>query len=138
MSNAAADVVEAYFKENGTTPARRGENGEAMFMTYGGQNSRYQFFILFDEDSTACQLQILNIVQKVPEDHRIKVLETLNRINSTYRWVTFYLSDEGAVTARDDAVIDLDTCGEELDRCLFQLGGIVDKAYPEIMKAVYA
>lgn len=138
MSNAAADVVEEYFKSKNFAPERRGEEGEAMLFTAGGENNNYHSMIVFSKDSTSCELQILDIVQKVPDDHRVKVIEALNRLNSSYRWVKFYLSDDGSITASDDAVIDLDTCGEEVDRCLMQLVGIVDEAYPEIMKAVYA
>lgn len=137
MSNTAADVVEAYFNEKDIHPERLGDNGEAMLMTYGGKNTDYKLFILFDDNSKSCDLKAVDIV-KVPEERRERVIMALNRINSTYRWVTFYLSDDGTVVARDDAIIDLDTCGDEVDQCLFQLCGIVDEAYPEIMKAIYA
>lgn len=136
MSNKAADTVADYFRENGTEFKRDGDNLEKMYLRYGG-GSEYNYLVIFDEDSSGCELRATDIVSNVPDYRRINILETLNRLNSSYRWVTFYLTDNGSVTAQDDAVIDLKSCGEEVNRCLIQLSGIVDEAYPEIITAAF-
>ena len=61
----------------------------------------------------------------------------INKVNSTYRWVKFYLDDDGDVRVEVDALLDDDSCGEECLGLFQRLGNIADDAYPVLMKEIW-
>lgn len=138
MANTAAIVVSEYFKEKHDLDVKpQGEDGELLLVTVSCENFDPRVVILFSDDNTAVTIHTV-IVDRIPKDKAIEVLVTLNSLNRTYRWAKFTVEEDGSVMVTDDAVIDLDTCGEEVDRCLQQIAEISDAAYPVIMKAMYA
>ena len=59
-------------------------------------------------------------------------------MNQEYRWVKFYVDEkENSVTIADDAIIQLDSCGEEIFELMYRLADIADDVYPEFMKAIW-
>ncbi len=94
------------------------------------------FFVIDDDDSHA-HLRGLNFV-KIPENKYEKMFKVVNALNDEYNWVKFIVDIEHeTIAARDDAVIHLDSCGEECYELMMRMVGIVQEAYPEIMKALW-
>ena len=95
-------------------------------------------FFVIDEDDAHAHLRGLNFVT-VPEDKTERMYKVVNKLNDEYNWVKFIVDEEHAtIAARDDAVIHLDSCGEECYELMMRMVGIVQEAYPEIMKALWA
>ncbi len=61
-----------------------------------------------------------------------------NEMNSKYRWVKFYIDNDGDLFCSLDAYIDEDTCGEECRNLVGRIVNIVDEAYPVFMRALWA
>ncbi|MCR5324701.1 MAG: YbjN domain-containing protein [Lachnospiraceae bacterium] len=95
-------------------------------------------FFVVDEDDTHVHLRGLNFV-KIPESKFEKMYQVVNTLNDEYNYVKFIVDTEHeTIAARDDAVIQLDSCGEESFELMMRMVGIVQDAYPEIMKALWA
>ena len=62
-----------------------------------------------------------------------------NSLNDSFRWVKFvWDSDANDLCCRVDGVIELDSCAKEVYELMARMAGIVDEAYPRIMKALWA
>ena len=77
-------------------------------------------------------------IGKFTEDTRAKALEACNAMNSKFRWVKFYAGKDMEITVQLDAILNEETCGKEVMELVLRMVGIVDKAYPEFMKARWA
>ena len=94
------------------------------------------FFFL--EDDTHVHLRGINFV-KIPENAFEKMYKLVNDINNLYNWVKFIVDVEHeTIVARIDAVIHLDSCGEECYELMVSMLNVVEQAYPKIMKAIWA
>ncbi len=75
----------------------------------------------------------------VPEEKKDKIYEVCSDMNSKFRWVKFYVDDEdNTVTVADDAILLPESAGAEVFELMMRMAGIIDQAYPELMKALWA
>ena len=139
MENMAAKVTAAYFGTQDLHYERVGEDGEALVCGFAMKNLEgVRMLLVFDENSEGVKIRTINYV-KVPEEKKAKVYKTCSELNSNFRWAKFYVDEEeNSVVVQDDAVIQLDSCGQEVFRCCLQLVGIADLAYPMLMKAIFS
>ncbi len=77
-------------------------------------------------------------VAKFPSEKRAAGLVVCNSLNGMYRWVRFFLDSESEIRCQADIVIEPGTAGEECNELVERIVSIVDEAYPEIMKALWA
>ena len=91
-------------------------------------------FIIFDEKSA--QIKCFEIC-KFSEDKNLIMLQTVNKLNCDYRWVTFSVTPEGKVGASIDVDINETTSAKDIISKLSRINNIMDLAYPVIMKALY-
>ncbi|MCC8046019.1 MAG: YbjN domain-containing protein [Clostridiales bacterium] len=92
--------------------------------------------VAFPEDCKYAALRCFNFA-KVPKDRLGHALIVCNELNKKYKWVKFYVDDDGDMTAEDDAIIDVETCGEECLELMIRMTQIVNESYPVVMKAIY-
>ena len=90
----------------------------------------------FDANGNGVQACIPQLL-KVPANKINDMYAVINKVNSTYRWVKFYLDDDGDVRVEVDALLDDDSCGEECLGLFQRLGNIADDAYPVLMKEIW-
>lgn len=111
------------------------DSGSAVVkIGYSGDNfQNQQFIFFFDSDSHAVNIKAFSVC-KVHENKLAEMYKTLNNINSNYRWVKYYIDKDNEVTLSGDAVIDLETIGDECFELLIRFITIHDEAYVEIMK----
>ena len=65
--------------------------------------------------------------------------KVVNECNDTYKHVKFVLDTEHSqINARDDDVIQLDSCGPECFELMIRMVKVVEAAYPKFMKAIWA
>lgn len=92
---------------------------------------------LFDEEgSNSVNIRCFEIC-KFPENKNLIMLQTVNSLNYTYRWVTFCVSPEGAVWAEMSVAFTDESAQEILMRSMVRVFNLIDVAYPVLMKALY-
>lgn len=91
-------------------------------------------YIFFDEKSV--QIKCFEIC-KFPEDKNLIMLQTVNKLNCDYRWVTFTAIPDGKVSASIDIDTKETTTANDVISTLSRINSIMDIAYPVIMKALY-
>lgn len=95
-------------------------------------------YILFDENERTVGLRSMDFVQ-FPAEKKAKMYEVCSKMNDAYRWAKFYVEEEkNTITVSDDAVVNLDSCGEELLELVHRICSIGDDTYPEFMKAIWS
>ena len=137
--NLAAKVTAAFFEKEGLKCKISSDDGR-LLMTGFGMKNRESIIVqmFFEEDNTAVHLMAIDLV-KVPDDRKDRMYKVVNQMNAKFPWIKFVVRDElPVISAEDDAVIQLDSCGEEVLRCCIQLVGICDQAYPLLMKELFA
>lgn len=137
--NMAAKIVAEYLQGVGVKIDQFGDNMEVIQARYSADNTeRVEVRLFFDEDNRSVAVRSFSIC-KVPENKKPAVYEACSKLNDKFRWVKFYIDEEdNTVTAAMDAIIQLDACGEECKEMILRTVGIVDDAYPELMKALWA
>ena len=138
MENTAAKITKAFFDSKDYHVDVVGDTSEILLAAFGMKNCPgVRVAMFFDSDSSSAQIKTVEFV-KVPEEKRTMMCEVCNLLNDRFRWAKFCIDDKGIMVVSDDAVLQLDSCGEEMLRCCVQLVGICDEAYPMIMKALYS
>ena len=139
MERMSAKVTKAFFESKGLHVDQAGDEGEILITGFAMDNREGMMVLMaFDPDDESVKIITQNLA-KIPDKAVDKMYKVINDINKEYRWIKFYIDDsDNTVTAEDDAVIQLDSCGMEVLRCCIQLAKIADEAYPTIMKAIYS
>lgn len=75
---------------------------------------------------------------RVQADKRAAMLEACNALNTKFRWVKFYIDGDSDLAVSSDAVVDIETVGEECIQLVRRMVNIYDDAYPVLMKAMWA
>lgn len=101
----------------------------------GDHFSGLQYFLLFDNDTSA---QIRCYICKFPPDKNLSALQIVNQLNRRYRWIKFFVESSGAVGATADIKATEDTAAEILFHILCRMNGIIDDAYPTLMRVIYS
>jgi hypothetical protein len=97
-----------------------------------------EVIVIFDEDEGSVALRSFDFC-KVPEAKTAAIYEMCSKMNKEYRWIKFFLDErDNTITLAEDAVIQLDSCGEEILDLINRMVRIGDDAYPAFMKAIWA
>ena len=138
MANMAARMTGAFFDSKGLSYEVLGNDGEVIRAGFAMDNREgIRVLMFFDDDSTGVKIRAFDLV-KFPPNKKEAMYKICNEMNSTYRWIKFFVDEkDNTIVAEDDAVIQLDSCGEEVFRCCLQLVSIADDAYPEFMKYIW-
>ena len=136
MAEMAMKMVEQFFESKETTPQRVGDDLLRVGWNFNG--GKISIFFRFDESDTHVHLEGMDFVT-VPKDKFDAVYPVLNELNDKYVHVKFVLdTSDGEINARDDDIIQLDSCGPECFELMIRMVQIVEDAYPQIMKAMWS
>lgn len=119
------------------------ENGketgtEFVTITGGAKNfSGLTVHWIFKRDDDSVNVRCFEIC-RFSEEKNLIMLQTVNSLNYTYRWVTFSISPERKVTAEMSVAFTDESAKEILMGSLHRFYAIVDEAYPVLMRALYA
>ncbi|MBR6308590.1 MAG: YbjN domain-containing protein [Lachnospiraceae bacterium] len=101
---------------------------------------RMIIFLQIDDEDTHVHLEGINFI-KIPEDRYDIIFRMLNECNDAYNHVKFVLNtsgpDVGQISAREDDIIQLDSCGPECFELMLRMVRIVEDAYPKFMKVLW-
>ena len=112
----------------------------AFRLIFSGKNcSEINILILFDEaGGDTLRLQCGAVNNANFKDKEAVGLALCNNLNGQYRWVKFYLDEDANIRVMIDGIVEPETCGKEVYRLLHLIVGIIDEAYPDIMRARFA
>ena len=140
MANMAAKVTAAFFDSENLKYDLTGENQEVIISGFSMKNrpGSQRLIIHFDNNEKGVAIRAFEVA-KFPEEKKDSMYKLVNQLNDKFRWIKFTVDEEDCtITAADDAVIDLDTCGQEVWQCCLQMLGIIDDAYGDIMKGIFS
>ena len=101
----------------------------------GKNNARYDVRYIFDKDGHSVSLRVFGLVI-FPEEKWAGMLDAVNEVNGTYRWLKFFTKDD-RVNVQGDAIINDDTSGKICVELLVRTMKIVDDVYPRFMRVLW-
>ncbi|MBO4899520.1 MAG: YbjN domain-containing protein [Lachnospiraceae bacterium] len=138
MASQAAELFMAYMESQDMKIHLIDEEHNLLRAGLGLENTQLVVYFQFDPDDTSAHIEGREFAQ-IPKDQVEKVYKICNSLNDSYRWVKFVWDEEAQdLCCRVDAVLQLDSCAQEMYELMARTAGIVDDAYPKIMKALWA
>ncbi len=101
----------------------------------GKNNARYDVLFIFDKDGHSVSLRVFGLVT-FPEEKWAGMLDAVNGVNGTYRWLKFF-TKEDRVNVQCDAIVSDETSGKVCVELLVRTMRIVDEAYPRFMHVLW-
>ena len=129
MSSMAARITAAYF-ESRNLDYMISEDGSVITTQFELENmDGFNVFIRFDEGDHTVHLRTSSIIT-FPETKMTEMYALANALNGRFRWIKFVVDETNkSIIAEDDAVIQLDSCGEEVFECSVHFAKIVDATF---------
>ena len=139
MANMTAKMVSAYLTADDFQHTLLGEDEDVIGTGMGGLDNidHLELYLFFDEDGNYVHIRTKEYV-KIPENLKEKIYPVINELNLNFRWCTFVINTDNELIVKMDAILDMDTCGEECKELIYRTVGICDEAYPTIIKALWA
>jgi hypothetical protein len=132
----AKKMVSAYFESRDTRVVDVDDS--VIRVSWGLKGTSIDIFLDFDEADTHVHIEGVNFIQ-VPEDKFECMYKIVNECNDRYNYEKFVLREKHSqICVVDDAVIQLDSCGEECYELMMRMATVVEDAYPRFMKAIWA
>lgn len=114
------------------------DNGKNLVLCgVNGEHCRYQIRFFFDEGQHSAAIRVFGLV-RVNREHFAQAVLCANDLNVKFRWTKFNVDKDFDFNLEYDAVITPETAGDVCVEILMRFAGIIDQAYPQIMKAIYA
>jgi hypothetical protein len=139
MENKMAKLTAAYFDSIGLKYGLEGDNREVISSGFGGMSnlSSIRILLIFDAEGQTMHLIAPQIV-KVPQEKVGAMYKTVNALNQKFRWVKFYIDNDGDVMVDADCILDMDSCGQECLEIMQRTASIANEAFPIIMKELWS
>lgn len=136
MAGMATKMVAAYCEAQGVKVTEI--RGDVLRAGWNFEGGSIEIFFRFDEKDEHVHLEGMNFIT-VPENKYDAMYKTVNQCNDDYTHIKFVLdTKDGQINAREDAVIQLDSCGEECFELMIRMVRVVEDAFPKFMKAMWA
>jgi hypothetical protein len=136
MAGMAAAMVSQFFQAQGVKVNELKE--DLLRAGFGFEGGSMDIFFKFDDEDKHVHLEGINFL-KLQKSKYDSMYRVVNECNATYNHVKFVLDEENEqIVARDDDVIQLDSCGPECFELMIRMVQIVQDAYPKLMKALWA
>lgn len=111
-------------------------NGEIDMVEFGMKTDYATVRVKAFFEGELVGIRCFDLVQ-VPEDKFADVLFACNKLNSQFKFMTFYVDEDNQVCISSDALLDEATAGTEAFTLAIQSIKIAEKAYPVLMKALW-
>lgn len=134
MANMAARIFAAALEEREVRYSYMNEEESVIHVGWKIEGGKLDLNFAFSDDNE--DVQIFGFFLKVPEEKITVMYEACNQCNCDYRWAKFSVR-KGQVCVESDAVIQLDSCADEVFGYMVRLTKIVERAYPTLMKAMW-
>ena len=97
----------------------------------------YRIRFISEDDDNDVSVRVFSLVE-VDESMRAKVLPIINEFNSKYRFVKFVLGSDGAINLEYDYLVRCPNPAVSAREIVIRIVKIIDDAYPELMRAMWA
>ena len=118
-----------YMDSKGVKYSVFSEDDNIVHLSFGGEKDT---FVLADFDEAGNDASSVHFVSqnfaKAEKQNIPAALVRINDINKSYRWVKFYIAEDGAISADADADVFPGTVGEECTRAVFRMSTILEEA----------
>lgn len=138
IHQATSAIYEALMKVDGLHPTTR-ESGDtsAVWLQLSVENGGgYAIRFISSDEENDVAVRVFALLHP-GEDRRARILPALNMLNCRNRFAKFVLDEDGDVNVEYDfpkKTIDPGQCAHEIAA---HLAGIIDEAYPVLMKAMW-
>lgn len=127
----------AYFDSKGI-PYRANEEKNVLEIGQILENKGPFHVLIFFDDDEHITVHSADFC-KFPAEKKDIMYKTCSLVNSNYRWIKFYVDEEdNTITLEDDAVVQQDSCAEEVFELICHMMNIAEKSYPTFMKALWS
>lgn len=75
--------------------------------------------------------------ENVPAEKVADLLAVCNQLNSTYKWIKFYLDRDNDLMLEDDAILSPESAADECFELILRRAHIMKDVKPIIMRAIY-
>lgn len=138
MANAAAKMFTSYLDSREMNYSILDEAQRVIRMGWTLEGTKMAIFFEFAEDGANVRMEGREFLN-FPADKINTMYKIVNDCNRKYRWIKFSVDAESNTAVVEcDAVIQLDSCAEEVSELMFRMIKIVEDAYPLMMKALWA
>ncbi|MBQ9967727.1 MAG: YbjN domain-containing protein [Oscillospiraceae bacterium] len=114
------------------------DSASMVWLQFGlnnGGNYRIRFISRDDDNDVA--VRIIGLVT-VDDAQQSKVLPVLNKLNQKFRYAKFAMDDDGDINIEYDYLVRCPDPSASAREIMIRLVKIIDDAYPDIMRAMWA
>lgn len=109
------------------------ESDNMISLIFGGQGTDTHVIVDFDEEgNNATSVQFRSEAFAECNGSIASALPAINKINSSYRWVKFWVKDDGKIYADCDALVFPGSVGEECAQIAFRMSNIIEEAIKQL------
>ena len=124
---------ESFMKSKGINYTVIDESDNVIAMLFRGNDNDTHVVVDFDENGgEADGVHFFSERFAKCKGSISSALPVINKLNRDYRWVTFFVDDEGAISATSDAIVYPGSVGPECVQCVFRMSGIIERALDEL------
>ncbi len=114
------------------------ESSSNVWLQFGIKNGgSYRIKFISRDDDNDVAVRVFGIVS-VEEAQQAKVLPVINDLNQKYRFFKFILDDDGDVNVEYDYMVNCPDPSASARELIIRIVRIIDEAYPELMRALWA
>lgn len=114
------------------------DRSSQVWLQFGIKNGgSYRIRFISRDDDNDVAVRIYGLVT-VEEENRAKVLPALNKLNGRFRYVKFAMDDDGEIDLEYDYLVRCPNPVASAEEIVIRMVKIVDEAYPELMRAMWA
>lgn len=113
------------------------ENTTLLHVGVNGKDTHYEIIVISNSDNNDISLRVMQLT-RVPEAKREAILAVINAQNDRFRFIKFALDDNGDINLMWDSPVSAQNIGEMCWEITMRITGIVNDAYPEFMKCIWA
>lgn len=106
-----------------------------QFSIKNGGSYRIRFISRDDDNDVA--VRIFGLVS-IDSAQQAKILPVLNQLNAKYRYVKFVMDKDGDINLEYDYLVRCPDPAASAEEIIVRIVKIVDEAYPELMRAMWA
>ena len=128
----------AYFDSVGLKYHQHDERALSASWNADNVPNGIRVLMLFDKDGDNNLRFVVSNIVTVPQDRLGAVILACNKLNSRFRFAKFYIEDNNELFIDGDAIVSMDNVGDVCREMCNRMVDIVDKGYPDIMRAIYA
>ena len=91
---------------------------------FSGENGKY--------------VSMYTVFESIPADKTAAILFVCNQLNTTYKWLKFYLDKDNDLMVEDDAILSEENAAAECFELVVRRLQILKDVKPVVMRALYA